>query len=107
MQIQLQVGGVTDGDTSPGPCQAVRHAEELAERPSIAGHAQSTNVEDVDANEVDEPVADQRQHTAWLTNSSPIAADRRLLAQDTEVSLSSEAKTSSRRKLELLHSLAS
>ena len=61
--------------------------EELAQRRHLAGHRQAADLRDVDADEVDQPVAIRATiHSLGLLNSSPIAIGRAgLLAELLEV----------------------
>src|SRR5919202_2093611 len=85
-QVELQVGRVPNRRHVAGAVPRRAHAEELAQRRQLPGHAQTTDVRDVHADEVDQPIADQR-HVFGLIDEQLAHGDRhrRLLAQDAEV----------------------
>ena len=59
-QLERELRGVRDGDASPGPCQAVRTPKNSHERRHLARRAEAADLRDVDADEVDQPVRDER-----------------------------------------------
>ena len=59
-QVKLQVGRVPDGRHVARAVPGGPHAEELAERCQLARHTQPADIRDVHADEVDQPIADQR-----------------------------------------------
>ena len=66
-EIELQVGGVPDRRDISRAVPGRAHPEELAEGGQLAGRGDPADVGDVDADEVDQPVLDQRQVLVELT----------------------------------------
>ena len=85
-QVEVQVRGVADRRDVAGAVPGRAHPEELAEDAQLARRRQPANVRDVDADEVDQAVADQR-HVLVLVHEQLAHRDRdhALLAQDAEV----------------------
>ena len=66
------------GETSPGPCQAVRTPKNSQSAASLRARRQAADVRDVDADEVDQAVADQR-HVLVLVDEQLAHRDRDVL----------------------------
>src|SRR5690349_1519766 len=59
-QIQLQVHRVADRRDVAGTVPGSPHAKELAQRRELASHAQSADIRNVDSDEIDESLFDER-----------------------------------------------
>ena len=87
-QLERQPGGVPDRRAVAGSVPGGLHAEEFAERGHLPRHAQAADLRDVDADEVDQPLGDQR-HVFLLSVEQLAHRERnaRLLADQPEVIL--------------------
>ena len=85
-QVELQVGRVPDRRHVARSVPGGADAEELAQRGQLPGHAQPADVRNVDADEIDQPIADERDVFGLIHEQlAHRDRNRRLLTQDAKV----------------------